>query len=163
MSISDDVGNPSSSTSGPFQGERTLFVWFLNYSIAAVTFGFTGSLQVLDLEPAAGFTNVGTTEAPELVLTEPCGLPSMKTIIAEITVSDSSGAGGELCIQESASTGRLCFQYCDDEQWYFPIEATGYASDGALNPCYSSGPGPGCRPYAIEGMTWGCMKVRYRR
>ena len=146
-----------------FQGDRTIFAWCegTNY-VARIEFGLTGTLEILEVRPSAGFVNAGTTQSPVLVAVAPdCVHPDLGMVIAEIDVRDDSGLGGNICLEPSAANGRICLQPCDDDRW-FQLEHWYGFSSGAAGGCDGIVDVPNCAPSPVDGSTWGGTKALYR-
>lgn len=158
LSLAESDSDPWAPSAGtPFLGERDLYLWLWNYIPDRVTFGLEGTLEVLELEPAQGWNNTGTLESPRLERTG-CEGDWKATLLARVRVNDPTGAGGRLCFGESGLDGIFCFDTCSG--LYYVLDGFGYATDG--------GPGcswvysPECEPLAVDDVSWGEAKARFR-
>jgi hypothetical protein len=148
------------ANSGPaFQGEKTLYIWFVNYEAEQIDFSFTGTLAVVSFVPSSGLANIGTNLSPSVVPTGTICTQGIYTLLGELVVRDETGTGGTLCFAESAETQRLCFLSCN-EGWTRTMYY-GYSSDG-MPACWGESTSPTCGPIAVPPTTWGSVKSLYR-
>jgi hypothetical protein len=154
----DDTGTPSG------QETDTLAIWMAMAAwdgSAAAEFSLEGTLQVLSVIPEPGVLNSGTATSPFLESDTGC-FRNQTMLLAKVVVADTSGAGGTLCIVESAN-GRACMDSCLPGPDWWTMRVTGFASDGST-PCWiEDTPSPHCDTYvSVDGSSWGSIKSVYR-
>lgn len=159
LMLSASDSDPFVTTSEPWTGSRTLYLWlFGSYDPAqGVEFAFQSSLLVEDLLPRPGITNSGTVESPSLHA-EQC---FDSEVIADVVVNDPAGLGGRVCFTGSQESGRNCAELCVLGWWstyYY-----GFSSDGAP-PCEGLDLHPDCYvpPIATSPLSWGRVRALYR-
>ena len=160
LQISASESEPYPSTSTPWVGERTLYLWSQGIILEAAgsEFAFEGSLEVIDLAPRPGVTNSGTATSPILAYSE-C---VYSQVVAELRVLDATGVGGTLCFTGSTESGKNCSLICESNALWQSHYFFGFSSDGSP-PCEGVDVHPECmNPLAIDQHTWGRIKASYR-
>lgn len=152
-----ECGNLPDHTSPPWIGERSLYVWVCGgFNWFGMTeFGVETTLQVVDLIPRSGVTNIGSITSPTLIY--PQCEPWM--LLAELVVLDGTGGGGRVCLTDSETHLMNCTQDCGGQ--LFANIFTGFSSDGTP-PCSGMANSPGCSTVAVDRPSWGSVKSLYR-
>ena len=139
----------------PFLGESTVYLWMAcdvsgGYGAIEADMDFSGTLEVLSFTTLNGTSNSGTL--PNVHLT----FPSCQNgfLAGSLTVRDSTGAGGTLCLS-GANVTRDCGGLGGV---YRPNFYFGYATPGPIQ-CSLGNCGI---DYAMPG-TWGRVKAEFRR
>jgi len=158
LTISESEVDPWAQRGAPFAGQRSLYVWVDPGSNDRFEFGLTGTFELVSLTGRGACTAQGSMTA-WTVSADSC-LSARYYLIAELVVSDSTGAGGSVCLSPNSTTGRACEQACGGGSWYF-FAYGGYSTAGP--PCVGHGSGPDCIIDAIDSPSWGRLKVGYRR
>lgn len=151
LSISASDEHEVVTSSDPWTGDRTLYVWTAACIVptSGSAFEFVGSLEVVDVIPRPGVVNEGTVAAP--VLRYPSCVDD-RAVVAEIVVRDVDGSGGSVCFggpeDGVVSCGYLCeAAFCTE------TSAAGFATTGE-DPCPW--------PVSVGTPTWSVLKARFQ-
>lgn len=147
LTISSSNTDPDLTTSLTPVGLDSLFLWVkcADQGISALEMDVEGSIPVLSFVPRAGVLNVGTSTSLLLGIADcPIG-DDIDLILGKFVVWDSTSAGGDLSLIESANHSDPVVTSCDDEPILFIPRIVGFASDGGDAP--ETGAEYGCGYY----------------
>ena len=134
-------------------------VWTVDYQMEAVEFGLDATFEILDIIARPGFVNSGTLQSPIFESTSGC--PPLGHVVAELTIRDSTGDGGRVCLVDSPVNGRLCCRFCGGAE-FIRVLHRGFSTDG-LGYCEGGSTSSGCSSVvSVTQGTWGRVKVMYR-
>lgn len=147
--------------SPPWTGEKTFYLWFINYATEEIQFGLDGTLELVSFQPAVGVLNEGSEFSPTLTFQTGCaGADAGELLLGALVVRDPDGSGGTVCFTVSQSTGRACFRLCYDAPWFELVPVDLRTAPSPL--CPSIIRAPDCNPISVDPDSWGRVKASYR-